>query len=82
MQKRYIKNYSNFIEKLILIDGDESRKFISYDLKYSIKDRKTNSKRIQDFCKYLKFKKYLVICSILSIFKKDQKVNRKIFKNY
>tara|TARA_A100001015_G_scaffold313836_1_gene421976 strand:+ start:212 stop:703 length:492 start_codon:yes stop_codon:yes gene_type:complete len=68
--------------KVFWIDGDEFRKFISYDLKYTTKERKINSGRIQDFCKYLEFKKYLVICSILSIFKQDQKKNRKIFKNY
>ena len=39
--------------KVFWIDGDEFRKFISYDLKYSTKDRKINSNRIQDFCKYL-----------------------------
>ncbi len=80
--KKLYKKLLKLDKRSIWIDGDEFRQFISYDLKYSIKDRKTNSKRIQDFCKYLEFKKYLVICSILSIFKKDQKVNRKIFKNY
>lgn len=41
-----------------------------------------NSKKIIDFCRYLESKKYIVICSILSIFKEHQKLNRKIFKKY
>ena len=40
------------------LDGDEFRKYISYDISYSIKDRKINSKRVQDFCKFLETKNY------------------------
>jgi len=64
------------------LDGDEFRKYISYDIGYSIKDRKINSKRVQDFCKFLETKNYYVICSILSIFPEHQKKNKKIFKKY
>ena len=41
-----------------------------------------NSKRIQNFCSYLENKKFVVVCSILSIFPDHQKINRKIFKKY
>ena len=64
------------------LDGDEFRKYISYDIGYSIKDRKINSKRIQNFCKFLETKNYFVICSILSVFPDHQKENKKIFKQY
>ena len=64
------------------LDGDEFRKYISYDIGYSIKDRKINSKKVQDFCKFLETKNYYVICSILSIFPEHQKKNKKIFKKY
>ena len=64
------------------LDGDEFRKYISYDIGYSIKDRKINSKRVQDFCKFLETKNYYLICSILSIFPEHQKKNKKIFKKY
>ena len=70
------------IKNIIYIDGDEFRKYISYDLKYSVKDRELNSKRIQNFSKYLEEKGYLVIVSILSIFTKHQKENRNIFDKY
>lgn len=46
------------------------------------KDRRENSKRIQAHCRFYDRKKYIVICSILSIFKEHQKRNRKIFSDY
>ena len=69
-------------KKIIWIDGDDIRKYITYDLRYSIKDRKKNSLIISNICKFLEIQGFLVICSILSIFKDHQKRNRKIFKKY
>ena len=50
------KSYaSKFLNKLIknpfLIDGDDIRKNISFDLNYSIKDRKTQVKRVYGLAK-------------------------------
>ena len=67
-------------KKTIWIDGDKFRKKYSKDLGYSINDRRKNSKRIQSYCKHYFKKKYIVICSVLSIFPSHQKENRKIFK--
>ena len=81
----YSKKIYNLIKKrkkTILIDGDEVRKYITYNLKYSKKDREKNSLIISDICKFLEIKGYIVICSILSIFKKHQKRNRKLFQKY
>lgn len=69
-------------KKCFLVDGDEVRKYLNYDLKHNLLDRKRNSKRIQDLCLYLEKKNYIVICSILSIFNSHQKQNRKIFFKY
>ena len=60
-------------KKVIHIDGDEVRKYLSYELKYSKKDREKNSLLISDLCNFLEKKGYLVICSILSIIKKHQR---------
>ena len=68
--------------KIIWIDGDKFRKKYSKDLKYSLKDRRENSRRIQKYCLKYDKKKYIVICSVLSIFPNHQKKNRKIFNNY
>tara|TARA_B100001540_G_C15373315_1_gene446686 strand:- start:31 stop:528 length:498 start_codon:yes stop_codon:yes gene_type:complete len=69
-------------KKVIHIDGDEIRKYINYKLKYSKKDREKNSLTISDLCNFLEKKGFIVICSILSIFKKHQIRNRKLFKKY
>ena len=69
-------------KKILWIDGDDFRKKFSSDLGYSLLDRKKNSKRIQNRCKAFEDKSYLVVCSILSIFKEHQKKNRSLFKNY
>ncbi len=79
--KKIFENYKNK-KKIITIDGDEVRKYITYKLKYNIGDRKKNSLIISDLCRYLESKGYIVICSILSIFRSHQKRNRKIFKDY
>ena len=66
--KKIFENYKNK-KKIITIDGDEVRKYITYRLKYNISDRKKNSLIISDLCRYLESKGYIVICSILSIFR-------------
>lgn len=69
-------------KKAIHIDGDEVREYINYNLGYGINDRKKNSIFISDLCNFLEKKKYIVICSILSIFRNHQKKNRKKYNNY
>lgn len=69
-------------KKKILIDGDDVRKFITYKLKYTKKDRLKNSILISDLCKFLESKGFTVVCSILSIFPSHQKNNRKKFNKY
>ena len=79
LAKQILKNIRG---KKIHIDGDEVRKFLTYKLGYTKKDRKRNSLIISDLCAYLEQKNYIVICSILSIFKEHQIQNRKKYKNY
>ena len=85
--KSYLSNYlyknlkKNY-KIVIWIDGDKFRKNFSNDLEYSLRDRKKNSIRIQKHCKKYDKMNYIVICSILSIFKDHQKKNRKIFSEY
>ena len=80
-KKLYIELRSKF-KKIIWIDGDKFRKKFSKDLKFSLRDRKLNSKRIQKHCFNYEKKNYVVICSILSIFKDHQKKNRSLFSKY
>ena len=76
------KLFQRFKGKKILVDGDIIRKYITYKLKYTETDRKKNSILISDLCKFLETQNFLVICSILSIFRDHQKSNRKKFSNY
>ena len=69
-------------KKIIWIDGDEIRKYLTYDIGYSITDRKKNSQLISDLCKLLETKGFIVVCSILSIFRSHQKNNRNKFDKY
>ncbi len=82
LSKNLFKKLKKKFKKIIWIDGDKFRKKYCKDLGYTIKDRKKNSKRIQDHCKLYEKKKFVVICSILSIFRDHQKKNRKLFSNY
>lgn len=78
-------NLENILKKnyrTIIVDGDEVRKYLTYDLGYSIRDRKKNSKKIQDLSLYLESLGFLVIVPILSLFNEHQIINRKIFKKY
>lgn len=68
--------------KKILVDGDTVRKHITYNLKYTKADREKNSLLISDLCKFLESQNFTVVCSILSIFRKHQKINRNKFKSY
>ena len=76
------KIYKKIRGKKILIDGDTIREYITYNLKYSKKDREKNSLLISDLCKFLDTQGFTVVCSILSIFREHQKTNRKKFSNY
>ena len=81
---KYLKKQmqAKYKKKIIHVDGDQFRNITSNDLGYDLKNRKTNSLRIQNFCKYLEEEGFIVICSILSIFSEHRKKNRKIFKKY
>ena len=79
LAKKLIKKIKG---KTILIDGDVVRKYITYDLRYSKKDREKNSIIISDLCRFLESQGFTVICSILSIFLKHQRRNRQIFEKY
>jgi adenylylsulfate kinase len=74
------KKYKKFF--FFLLDGDMFRKYISSDLGYSKLERKKNSLRLINFCRYLETQNIVCICSILSIFPNHQKTNRKTFKKY
>tara|TARA_B100001996_G_scaffold377702_1_gene360732 strand:+ start:483 stop:974 length:492 start_codon:yes stop_codon:yes gene_type:complete len=68
--------------KFLNIDGDAVRKIYDVKLGFSLKDRKTNAKRIALLVKFLADQKINLVVSVLSNFPKWLKWNRKNFKNY
>ena len=72
---------SNFIQKKIknsfLIDGDQVRKFVSFDLGYSISDRKIQVKRVLGIVKISKQSKLFPIVSTVFM---SQSLKKKLKK--
>lgn len=80
LAKRILKDLGNL--RKIHIDGDEVRKYLTYNLGYSYKDRRKNSIFTSDLCKFLEEQNFIVVCSTLSNYRDHQKENRKKYKNY
>jgi len=75
---KFKKKYSN----TIFLDGDIFRNIFGGDLKYSIKERLENARRIHRLCKFLVLQDINVVCATISLFKEIHTMNRKEFKNY
>ena len=67
--------------KVLRIDGDIIRKVFT-DLNYTIEDRKINAERISKLSNILSQQNRIVIVSVLSLFPKWIKWNKKKIKNY
>lgn len=65
------------LRKVILIDGDKVRKYISTDLGYSLKERKTQVNRILGICKLSIESNLFPIASTVYL---DDKILKKIDK--
>ena len=62
------------IKNSILLDGDEIRKYVSFDLSYSIKDREIQIKRVFGICKILKQSNIFPIASTVYMNAKIKKM--------
>ena len=77
--------YKEFIKKnknTIYLDGDEFRSLFGNDLKYTIKDRNTNAKRMTSFVKYISAQKINLIISANITSEKYRKWCRTNLKNF
>lgn len=77
--------YGNFKKKFkntIFVDGDEFRKVLDDDLKYSLKERNKNAKRLTSIVKYLSDQNINVIVSANLTSQKYRIWCRKNIKNY
>ncbi len=66
----------------IHIDGDDMREIWGEDIGYTINDRQKNSKRIQKLATLFEKQGFMVIVSIMSIFKEHREENRTLYKKY
>ena len=63
------------IKNSILLDGDEIRKYVSFDLGYSIKDREIQIKRVFGICKIVKQSNIFPIASTVYM---NAKIKKKL----
>ena len=80
LAKKILKALGNY--KKVHVDGDEVRKYLTYNLGYSYEDRKKNSIFMSDLCKFLEEQNFIVVCSTLSNYPDHQRKNRKKYKKY
>ena len=72
-------------ENTVFIDGDIIRKIFSHENElsdYNMDNRKRNSRRIVEICKWLDLQGINVICSTLCLFEDILLDNRKIYTEY
>ena len=69
-------------ENTIFIDGDEFRALFNNDLKYSLKDRDKNARRLTYFVKYLSDQKINIIIAANLTSQKYRNWCKKNLKNY
>ena len=67
----------NKIKNSVLLDGDQIRKYISFDLGYSIKDREIQIRRVFGLSKLVKQSKKFPIISTVYMNKKIKRVLKK-----
>ena len=64
------------------IDGDDMREIWGEDIGYEVNDRKKNSKRIQKLAALFEKQGFIVVVSIMSIFKEHREENRSLYEKY
>ena len=76
--KKLKKKYKN----TVFLDGDQVRAVWGNSLGHSLRDREKNALYIFNLCRLLDRQKINVVCCIVSIFPKFQKLSRKSFKKF
>ncbi len=77
-----IKKYKKTVNNLVNVDGDVVRELFGNDLKFDMKSRVAQIKRIQKMCLFLESQSLVVIASALYCDNTLMLWNRKNFKNY
>ena len=80
--KQFYKEFTKKNKNTIYLDGDEFRSLFGNDLKYTIKDRDINAKRMTSFVKYISDQKINLIISANITSEKYRRWCRKNLKNF
>jgi len=80
--KYFYKKFKHKNKNTIFIDGDEFRALFNNDLKYSLKDRDKNARRLTYFVKYLSDQKINIIIAANLTSQKYRNWCKKNLKNY
>ena len=80
--KQFYKEFTKRKKNTIYLDGDKFRSLFGNDLKYTIKDRDTNAKRMTSFVKYISDQKINLIISANITSEKYRRWCRKNLKNF
>jgi len=73
------RELTRFIDKSIVLDGDELRKGLCSDLGFSNEDRNENIRRVREMAKFLHGQDFPVIVTFISPFKAGRDEARKLF---
>lgn len=76
------KELQKLFPTAIHIDGDDMREIWGEDIGYTINDRQKNSKRIQKLAALFEKQGFMVVVSIMSIFKEHREENRTLYEKY
>lgn len=68
--------------KAVLLDGDELRKVVSYDLRYTLNERNEHMRRVAEYCRQLSSKGTLTIACVASPTEESRSYAKRIIKNF
>jgi len=72
LAEKLMDNFSR--DSVIHLDGDEIRKTISNDLDFSYRSREINIRRVIELCKFLNYKNYSTVISVITPLNKYREI--------
>lgn len=68
-----------FLDKAIILDGDELRRGLCSDLGFSIEDRNENVRRVRELAKFLHGQGFTIIVTLISPIREERDKARELF---
>ena len=80
--KKVYKQIKQKYLNTVFLDGDCFRQILGNSIGYSMEERMRGGLIFHKLCKYLDAEGIIVVCSVMLLFKKIQKINRDNFSKY